>query len=377
MRVLIGCGGTGGHIYPAISIAQALKEVVPEVEVLFVGKKGGMEIDILTKMNHPILEIDIKGFKRGKIIPNLTLPFLSLKSFWQAKKIIDKFQPHIAIGTGGYVCFPTLLAAYSQSIPTLIQEQNSCAGLANKLLARVVDKVCIGYEEVAFSCVQKKLVVTGNPVHPSIYLPKIEQIDALKYFNLMPDKKCLLVIGGSGGADKLNETILKSIPRLQSLGVQLLWITGKKYFAKINQYVMEHHLSSDISCHPFVDCMGLVYAAADVVVSRAGALSIAELCVAQKATILVPSPNVVNDHQTKNSLPLVARGAAILVREQDCEQLLPQVTVLLQDAQKRAMLIEQMQDFRWLHMYALDKIVKEVWLCCMNRLKNGFECLFL
>ncbi|MBX9889678.1 MAG: undecaprenyldiphospho-muramoylpentapeptide beta-N-acetylglucosaminyltransferase [Amoebophilaceae bacterium] len=362
MRILIGCGGTGGHIYPAIAIADAMKAKHASVEFLFVGKKGGMEMEIIPTTGYPIIGIDIKGLQRKKIIPNLTLPFLLLKSLYQARKIIRNFKPNIVIGTGGYACLPTLLAAYTQGIPTLIQEQNSVAGLTNRLLARLVTKICVGYPAVAFPCAKKKIVVTGNPVRPSIYTPKLAQGTARDHFNLVQYKKCLLVIGGSGGADQLNTTILATIPYLHGLGLQILWITGKRYFP-----VIQHHLTTQLQggitrCYPFVDHMAMAYAAADMVVSRAGALSIAELCVAQKPTILVPSPHVVHDHQTKNSLPLVAQGAAISLADKDCSQLLlVEIVSLLHNKTKQMAMIQQMEPFKVLHTHALDKITEEIW----------------
>ena len=362
MRILIGCGGTGGHIYPAIAIADAIKATHATVAFLFVGKKGGMEMEILPNTGYPIIGIDIKGLQRKKIIPNLSLPFLLLKSLYQARKIIRNFKPNVVIGTGGYACLPTLLAAYTQGIPTLIQEQNSVAGFANQLLARLVTKICVGYPAVAFPCAKEKIVLTGNPVRPSIYTPKLAQALARNHFNLVPYKKCLLVIGGSGGADQLNTTILAAIPHLHGLGVQVLWITGKRYFPVIQHHLTIQQHGGIIRCYPFVDHMAMAYAAADVVVSRAGALSIAELCVAQKPTILVPSPHVVNDHQTKNSLPLVAQGAAIYLADKDCPRLLlAEIITLLDDETKQMAMIQQMEPFKALHTHALDKITEEIW----------------
>jgi UDP-N-acetylglucosamine--N-acetylmuramyl-(pentapeptide) pyrophosphoryl-undecaprenol N-acetylglucosamine transferase len=259
-----------------------------------------------------------------------------------------------------------LLAAYSKNIPILIQEQNSSAGLANKLLCKLASKICVGYADVDFPCAKEKIIITGNPVRPSIYMPnmpKIDKAEALRHFNLSPGKKCLLVVGGSGGASKLNTTILKGIAKLHDLDIQLLWITGNRYFKEINDYIETHNSGAAIQCYPFVNHMEMAYAAADVVISRAGALSIAELCVAQKPTILVPSPNVVDDHQTKNSLPLVTQGAVILLTDQECPLLLlSKAIALLHDVAKQTMLMQQMDAFSLLHANALHKIVEEIFM---------------
>ncbi|ROT46949.1 undecaprenyldiphospho-muramoylpentapeptide beta-N-acetylglucosaminyltransferase [Candidatus Cardinium hertigii] len=363
MRLLIGCGGTGGHIYPAISIAHALKEQFADVELLFVGAKGGMEMDIVPAAGYPIAMIDIKGLQRKKNIQNIWLPFLVLKSFYQARKIIKLFKPDVVIGTGGYACFPTLFAAYSQKIPTLIHEQNGSAGLANRLLSRLVTKICTGYPAVVFPCAQEKIIFTGNPVRPSMYMymPKKEQAEALRYFNLSPSKKCLLVVGGSGGASQLNTTILSGIDKLHALHIQLLWITGDRYFASMDGAISSHNRDNFIRCYPFLTHMEMAYAAADVVIARAGAISIAELCVTQKPTILVPSPNVVGDHQTKNSLPLANQGAAILLTDQDCPRLLlPTAIALLNNIEQQLALVKQMHTFALLHANALNRIIEEI-----------------
>lgn len=362
MRILIGCGGTGGHIYPAISIANGLKEHVPGVNILFVGTRKGLEIDLVSNVGYPMMYIDIKGFQRGNIAKNLGLPLLMLKSLYQANQIINIFKPNAIIGTGGYACFPTLFAAYIKNIPTLIQEQNSSAGLTNRLLSRIVNKICTGYTDVDFPCAKEKVIVTGNPVRSSISkMGKKDKATALAFFSFSPDKKCLLVAGGSGGASKLNTTILEGITEITSLRIQLIWITGKKYFNAINDYLTTHNVHHDIRCYPFLDNIETAYVAADVVIARAGALSIAELCIMQKPAILVPSPNVVGDHQTKNALPLVTAGAVVLVKESECtDSLLPQSIGLMYDTTKQEALKAQMHDFSLLHANAADKIVKEI-----------------
>ncbi|MDD9139719.1 MAG: undecaprenyldiphospho-muramoylpentapeptide beta-N-acetylglucosaminyltransferase [Candidatus Cardinium sp.] len=367
MRLVIGCGGTGGHIYPALAIATALKAQFSAVELLFVGANGGIEEAIVAAAGYQIVCLPIKGLQRKQWLCNIRLPFLILKSFYQARQIIKAFKPDVVVGTGGYVCFPTLLAAYSKGIPTLIQEQNSIAGLTNRLLARLVTKICTGYPSVYFSCAKEKIVVTGNPVRASLFATKNDQAAALRYFNLSSDKKCLLVVGGSGGSLQLNTTLLGGIGQLHAWGIQLLWITGNHYFQRIRDTLDDTYgFDPMVQCYPFLDHMGMAYTAADVVVSRAGALSIAELCVAQKPTILVPSPNVVGDHQTKNSVPLVEQGAALCLQDQTCPRLLlPTIWALLQDEKQQSMLIKQMHTFACLHANALHRIVQEINNICL------------
>lgn len=361
MRVLIGCGGTGGHIYPAVAIADGLREEVMGVEVLFVGAQGGMEMDIVARLGYTIVSVPIRGMQRKKIGQNFFLFLLFLKAFFKARSIINSFKPDIVIGTGGYACLPTLFAACSKQIPTLIQEQNSIAGLANRLLARFVTKICIGYPTVAFPGVREKLCITGNPVRASIYRPKRKQAEALRYFKLDPRKQCLLVMGGSGGASQLNRTILAGIAQLQLWGVQLLWITGMRYFKVIHAQMSLHPEWEKVRCYAFLDHMAMAYAAADIVVSRAGALSIAELCLAQKPTILVPSPNVVSDHQTKNSFPLANQGAMVWIADHLCPLfLLPTIGALLQDKKWQWALVERMYPFTCLHANAANKVVETI-----------------
>ena len=361
MRILIGCGGTGGHIYPGVSIADALKAKFPEASLLFVGAQGGMELDIVAAAGYQIAEIHIRGWQRKKIIQNVRLPFLVLKSLYQARTIIKRFKPDLVIGTGGYACFPTLLAAYGQNIPTLIQEQNSIAGLATTLLSNLVTKVCTGYPAVALPCKKEKIILTGNPIRPCIYQPTIDKVDAFEYFKFNSSKKCLLIMGGSGGASQLNTTLLEGLPQLQKWDIQIVWITGNRYFTSVNEYINAYDMHHFIRCYPFLDHIEIAYAAADVVISRAGALSIAELCAARKPTILVPSPHVVGDHQTKNGLPLADQGAVVLIPDHACARLLLSTSIeLLYDEQKKMALIEQMHAFALLHSNALDRIVEVI-----------------
>ncbi|WP_419241192.1 undecaprenyldiphospho-muramoylpentapeptide beta-N-acetylglucosaminyltransferase [Cardinium endosymbiont of Nabis limbatus] len=360
MRVLIGCGGTGGHIYPAIAIADGIKQQFPDATFLFVGTKGGKEVGLVVAAGYPIMRISIRGLQRKKIIKNLLLPFLLLKSLYQAKCIIKSFKPDVVIGTGGYASFPTLLVASMQKIPTLIQEQNSVAGLTNKLLSRLVSKVCTGYPDVFFPCVKEKIIFTGNPIRRSLSTFREDRMDALEYFSFsaFQNKKCLLVVGGSGGASALNTTMLEWKEQLSSLDIQVIWVTGQRYFEPIKKAMKDYRY---IKCYGFLSNMEMAYAAADIVISRAGALSIAELCVRRKPTILVPSSNVVADHQTKNSLPLADQGAVIHITDQECPFLLiPKVIELLNDEAQQLELVKRMEPFAALHANAQDKIVEVV-----------------
>ncbi len=364
MRVLIGCGGTGGHIYPAIALADALRCQVPGVEILFVGAKGGMEMNLIPAVGYSIKGTDIKGMPRGKWLKTIQWAYCVLKSIFQARSICALFKPNVVIGTGGYAAFPPLFAAYTKRIPTLIHEQNSTAGLANQFLAKYVTKICVGYEEVTLSCPEEKVIVTGNPVRPHLHkavLDKLDRQEVFQYFNLSPAKKCLLIIGGSQGANELNKIILKKLSVFHKADIQLLWITGNRYFEEINRSIRTHAHAASICCYPFLTKIEMAYAAADVVIARAGALSIAELCVAQKPSILIPSPNVTNDHQTENGLSLVYGGAALLLSEAQCLDLLIPFTLdLLKDQAKQRNMIQQMSPFAQLHADALSAIVKEI-----------------
>jgi UDP-N-acetylglucosamine--N-acetylmuramyl-(pentapeptide) pyrophosphoryl-undecaprenol N-acetylglucosamine transferase len=364
MRVLIGCGGTGGHIYPAISIADALRCQIPDVEILFVGAKGGMEMNLIPAVGYSIKGIDIRGMPRGKWLKTIQWAYVVLKSIFQAWSICALFKPNVVIGTGGYAAFPPLFAAYTKRIPTLIHEQNSKVGVANQFLARYVTKICLGYEEVTLSCPEEKIIATGNPVRPYLHKANLDKLDRQKvfqYFNLSPNKKCLLIMGGSQGAKELNKIILKKLSAFQQEDIQLVWITGNRYFEEINRDISTHPHAASIRCYPFLTKIEMAYAAADVFIARAGALSIAEICVAQKPSILVPSPNVTNDHQTENALSLVYAGAALLLSESQCPDLLmPFILDLLKNQAKKTAMIQKMSPFAQLHAHALPTLVKEI-----------------
>jgi UDP-N-acetylglucosamine--N-acetylmuramyl-(pentapeptide) pyrophosphoryl-undecaprenol N-acetylglucosamine transferase len=357
MKVIISGGGTGGHIYPALAIANALKQDNPAHEILFVGAQGKMEMQQVPAAGYPIIGLNIQGIDRKRLHRNLAIPFKLLSSLWKARAIIQQFQPDIAIGTGGYASAPLLYMAARMKVPTLIQEQNAYAGLTNRILAKRVDKICVAYEhmeEYFPNTNSTKLVLTGNPVRQAIYNLAEKRQSAYEYFGLDPKKPCLLVLGGSQGAQTINNSILKALPDLLKAGIQLIWPTGKAYFESIQ--AQQNQGYETIKIFPFIDKMDLALAAANIVVSRGGALSIAELCLAQKPTIFIPSPHVTADHQTKNVLPLVAKQAAILLSDYEAlEKLGPTIIQLLNNKAQQASLVKNMQP--WTKPHATQDIL--------------------
>ncbi len=330
-RIIISGGGTGGHIYPAIAIANTIKQLRPEVEILFVGAEGKMEMQKVPQAGYKIIGLPIAGIQRSLTLKNLSFPFKLLKSLNKAKQIVRDFKPDVAIGVGGYASGPLLYAAASAGIPTLIQEQNSYAGLTNKLLARKAKRICVAYPGMENFFPPDKIRVTGNPVRQDILNAGQKKEEAVRFFGLSPDKPIILVIGGSLGARTINDSIKGALAQIAEANVQLIWQTGKFYYesCKIAADVIG---SPDIKVNDFITRMDLAYAAADVVISRAGALSISELCLAGRPAILVPSPNVSEDHQTKNAMALVQAHAALLVRDDEAkEKLIPTAFQLLHE----------------------------------------------
>jgi UDP-N-acetylglucosamine--N-acetylmuramyl-(pentapeptide) pyrophosphoryl-undecaprenol N-acetylglucosamine transferase len=345
MKIILSGGGTGGHIYPAIAIAGALKQYDPAVEILFVGASGKMEMQKVPEAGYPIVGLNIRGFQRKQVLQNFSLPFRLLSSLWQAKKILKAFLPDVVVGTGGYASAPILYMAAKQKIPTLIQEQNAVAGLTNRILARYVDAVCVAYASMAAYCSSKKIVHTGNPTREGLMHLDGKRQAAYRYFGLAPEKKCLLVLGGSLGARTINDSILHAVDALRDAGLQMIWATGHGYFEVIKSKLTQQQQNT-IKIYPFIEAIDLAYAAADIVVSRAGALAVAELCIAQKPTIFVPSPNVTADHQTQNVLPLVAHNAARMVKDSEAMQRLAQeVMYLLQLEAQQSILAKNMRHF--------------------------------
>lgn len=316
-RIMISGGGTGGHIYPAVSIAQSLKELLSDVEILFVGAEGKMEMKKVPEAGFKIVGLWISGIQRSLSFQNLMFPFKLISSVWRSFGLIRDFKPDVVIGVGGYASGPLLYAATKKKIPTLIQEQNSYAGLTNKLLAKNVDKICVAHEGMEKYFPKEKLVVTGNPVRKTILLAEDKKAEAYAFFNFVPEKKTILIVGGSLGARTINECILSGYEKLKKSGYQVIWQTGGFYFNEMQERAGEKAMN--IRMYDFLKEMNYAYAVSDIVISRAGALSIAELMLTGKASILVPSPNVAEDHQTINAMALVARQAALFVKDSEAE----------------------------------------------------------
>ena len=324
-KIIISGGGTGGHIYPAIAIAKKILEISKDSQILFVGAKGRMEMEKVPEEGFEIVGLNVVGIQRSMsinaILKNLKFPFLLLKSFNHARKIIKDFQPNIVVGVGGYASGPTLRMAHSLKIPTLIQEQNSYAGLTNKWLSKKTKKICVAYENMNQFFETNKLVLTGNPVRKDIENLDAKLLDAKTYFKVSKNEKVILVLGGSLGAKSINEGILNSIDTLKDQPIKLLWQVGKRYFDSIENQLNQINIPN-VKALAFIKRMDLAYSLADLVISRAGALSISELTLAGKPSILVPSPNVSEDHQTKNAMSLVNKSAAILIEDKDTDSLL-------------------------------------------------------
>ncbi len=334
-RIIVSGGGTGGHIYPAIAIANELKDKLGNVDILFVGAKGKMEMQKVPEAGYPIKGLPISGLQRSLSLKNLSFPFKVISSVSNAFKILKEFKPDIAVGFGGYASGPMLYAASKKGLPSVIQEQNSFAGITNKLLARNVNKICVAHDKMERFFPKEKIVLTGNPVRKGIDAATSRRSDGLKHFGLKDDKPVLLVLGGSLGARTLNETMVAGLSELNESGIQVIWQCGKFYHDEMKQRT-EGKLGDNIRLMEFIKEMDLAYAAADVVVSRAGALSVSELCLVGKPVIFVPSPNVAEDHQTKNAMALVEKDAALLVKDADSvEKLIPASLGLLKDKEKQ------------------------------------------
>lgn len=335
IRVIISGGGTGGHIYPAIAIANRIREVNPEAELLFVGATGRMEMTRVPEAGYPIVGLWISGIQRRLTLDNLSFPLKVVSSVVKAYSLIRQFRPDVVVGVGGYASGPMLYAATTRRIPTLIQEQNSYAGITNKMLGKSVDRICVAYEGMGQFFPEHKIVLTGNPVRQDILDYQQKREEAETFFNLRPNRKTILVLGGSLGARTLNESTAGSLATIAQEGYQLLWQTGKAYFPQALAQVATFQ-GQGIHTFDFIRRMDLAYAAADIVISRAGALSISELSVTGKPVILVPSPNVAEDHQTKNALALVRKEAALLVKDQEAQQILfDEALALLEDPERQ------------------------------------------
>ncbi len=355
MKFLISGGGTGGHIFPAISIANALREVEPDCEILFVGANGRMEMERIPDAGYNIVGLDIQGLERKKIWKNFKVIFNFIKSYIKAKSIVRRFAPDVAVGVGGYVSAASMRAAASCGVPIVLQEQNSFAGITNKFLAKKASKICVAYDGMERFFDKSKIVLTGNPVRQNILKSDIDINLAYEHFRFDSSKKTLLIIGGSLGAKTINESILDNIDELLKSDFQVIWQTGKYYFPEIKQKLLslypqtaEHEETplklGNLFVSDFISAMDYAYRIADLVISRAGASSISELCLLGKPSILVPSPNVSENHQYHNAMSLVNKDATIMVEDNKAKQILAKQAIdLIRDDNRLKELRENIQ----------------------------------
>lgn len=336
VKIVISGGGTGGHIFPAIAIADTLKKRFPQAEILFIGAKNRMEMDRVPKAGYSIEGLWISGFKRELSLDNLSFPFKLISSMIKARKILKRFKPDVVIGVGGFASGPTMKTAASLGIPIVIQEQNSYPGVTNKIVSKKASVICVAYENMEQWFPKDKIVLTGNPLRNNIVSLDDKKDEARRYFNLKPDKKTILLVGGSQGALGINRGVSAQMASFKEKDCQMIWQTGKHYYDQAVQEVNDNGLQDRIKCTVFIDRMDLAYAAADVVISRAGAMSISELSLLNKAVVFVPLPTAAEDHQTKNAMSLVNANAAIMVKNSETEkELLPTVFGLLEDEERQ------------------------------------------
>ncbi len=326
LRIIISGGGTGGHIFPAISIANAIKAKRPDAKILFVGALGRMEMQRVPAAGYEIKGLPICGFDRKHLLKNITVLLKIWESQRKAKKIIKDFKPMAAVGVGGYASGPTLNVCAGKGIPCLIQEQNSYAGVTNKLLSKKADKICVAYDGMDRFFPAEKIIMTGNPVRQNVLETSFSKEEARKQFGLDPEKKTILIVGGSLGARTVNESILRHLDIVEKSDVQFIWQTGKFYNASIMEQLKDKDMPM-LKVTDFISDMGAAYKAADLVISRAGASSISEFCLIGKPVILVPSPNVAEDHQTKNAMALVNKDAAMFIKDSEASDKLLQMAV--------------------------------------------------
>ena len=332
IRAIIAGGGTGGHIFPAVAIANAIKKHNANNEILFVGALGKMEMEKVPKEGYKIIGLPIAGFNRSSIFKNYSLPFKLINSFLQARKIIKNFKPNVVIGVGGYASFPMLFMAQNAGIATLIQEANSFAGKSNIILGKKASSVCVAYDGMDKFFKKEKIHFTGNPIRENIANSTVAKKEAILFFNLNEDKKTILVIGGSLGAKSINDTLKSQYKIFLENGFQVIWQTGALAFESSKNCIVSYE--ENIKVFDFIQQMDKAYAAADIIISRAGAMSIAELCIVAKPVVFVPLPTAAEDHQTTNALALVKKNAAILIRNVDTDNELVKKTIALLNDEK-------------------------------------------
>ena len=349
-KFILSGGGTGGHIYPAIAIANELKSRFPDAEFLFVGAQDKMEMQKVPQAGYAIKGLWIAGLQRKITLQNMLFPVKLLDSLWKSRKIIKQFKPDVVIGTGGFASGPLLQAANSLGIPTLIQEQNSFPGITNKLLSKKANTICVAYENLERFFPKEKMILTGNPVRQDLIAIEDKRAEAIAYFNLDANKKTLLVLGGSLGARRINQLIEKELKSILAQDVQIIWQCGKLYFEDYKKYNSEN-----VQVVAFIEKMDFVYAAADIIISRAGASSVSELCIVGKPVVFIPSPNVAEDHQTKNAKAIVDKKGALLVKESELDTEFSLVfEALLKDTGKQKQLSENIKEL------ALPEATKQI-----------------
>jgi len=354
-KFILSGGGTGGHIYPAVAIADELRSRYPNADFLFVGASDRMEMDKVPQAGYRIEGLWISGVQRKLTLKNLTFPFKLVISLLRSRKIIKVFNPNVVIGTGGFASGPLLQVATSKKIPTLIQEQNSFPGITNKLLGKKVNTICVAYEGLEKFFPKEKIRLTGNPIRKDLLNVKNKHIEGKDVFTLIHKKITLLVLGGSLGARRINQLIEEHLELFEAQNVQVIWQCGKLYYDKYKQYSQ----LENVQVHAFLNNMDMAYAAADIIISRAGAISVSELCIVGKPVIFIPSPNVAEDHQTKNAKAVAAKNAAILIREKDLEtNFKTQFSELISNEEKRNQLSENIEALALTN--ATNDIVDEV-----------------
>ncbi len=356
MKVIISGGGTGGHIFPAISIAKKIQQIMPKAEILFVGAEGRMEMEKVPAAGYKIIGLPVSGMKRGFNLKNIKVLINLLRSLKKAKKLIQHFQPDVVVGVGGYASGPVLYQASKLGIPTVIQEQNSFAGITNKILGKRVNKICVAYEGMETFFPAEKIVVTGNPIREEIINLKHTRLEGIDEFNLNANLKTVLVIGGSLGARTINLSVSNSLNMLNQYNIQIIWQTGKNYYKTAKMQCLGY---KNVRVHEFIYNMDMAYATADLIISRAGAITISELCQLGKPAILIPSPNVAEDHQTKNAMALVEKNAAVMITDEEAiGSLMVNALDILTDDKK---MLEYSKNIKKLAISnSSDLIVKEI-----------------
>jgi len=358
-KILMSGGGTGGHIFPAIAIANGLKAKLENVEILFVGARGRMEMEKVPQAGFPIEGLWISGIQRKLTLKNLAFPFKLLNSLMKARRIVKQFQPDAVVGTGGYASGPLLKAAAAAGFPTLVLEQNSYPGITNRWLGKVVDVICTAYQGMEKYFPASKIVVTGSPVRKNIREMKVTKAEARKFFGLEENRKTLLIIGGSQGARRINEAVAKHVEQLLATGMQIIWQTGKPSLEMAEKSLLNSKFRNRVVVKDFIYEMDKAYAAADVVVSRAGAIAIAEIIEVNKPAIFIPLPSAAEDHQTHNARALVEKGAAVLLEEKNASRdLFEVISGLMKDEEKKETIKKNLRQFE--HGDATEKIVEQV-----------------